>query len=318
MSVKTWNARAGLFSSSWNWLPSGAPVAGDGLTIQSGAAILANQTFGSASVRSTIGLTGPAGSNSSTLVLWNSTLVNVLVDNAAPSPAGPDYSPAKHGTVLAAGTVTNDGGTFEAGRGNLLFGGNSLDIVVTSGSTLINRGVIAVTPGNRMTITGYGGSTLENDGNIGAAGGGITIATHLTGTGDVRVSRGAQQSGNLELKAAVDAGQTFHITQTALQVDKPLSFLGVIDADPQQGGGAVWLEGLAAASWDVNGSSVEFFDAGGSMIDTLRLASPQEPSALAVYARPDPTYGSTVVVGVGRFFGPPNGTPTLPYHQATT
>lgn len=318
MSVKTWKAGAGLFSSPWNWSSSTAPVAGDSLTIQGGAAIIANQTFGSDGVRSTIGLTGPANSKSSMLVLWNSTLKNVLVGNAVPSPTGPDYRLAKHGTVLIAGTVTNDGGEFEAGKGDLLFGGNSLDIVVEPNSTLINKGVIAATPGNQMTITGYGGSTLENDGSIVAAGGGITIATHLTGTGDVRVSRGAHFSGNLELKDAVDAGQTFHVSLTALQVDKPLSFLGAIDADPQQGGGAVWLEGLGAASWDVNGSAVEFFDAGGSMIDALRLTTPQAPDALTVYARPDPTFGSTVVVGTGPFFGPPTGTPLLPYHHAAT
>ncbi len=93
---------------------------------------------------------------------------------------------------------------------------------------------------------------------------------------------------------------------------------GAIDADPQQGGGAVWLEGLGAASWDVNGSAVEFFDAGGSMIDALRLTTPQAPDTLTVYARPDPTFGSTVVVGTGPFFGPPTGTPLLPYHHAAT
>ncbi len=76
------------------------------------------------------------------------------------------------------------------------------------------------------------------------------------------------------------------------------------------------LEGLAAASWDVNGNSLEFLDAAGSVVDTLRLTTPQAPAMLAVYNEADPTYGNTMVVGASRFYGPPAGTPLLPYHSA--
>jgi len=100
-----------------------------------------------------------------------------------------------------------------------------------------------------------------------------------------------------------------------IQIDQPASFLGQIDGSLQQTG-VVQLEGLAAASWDVNGSSIEFFDGGGSVIDTLRLTTPQDPSTLAVYSEADPTYGNAVVVGSSRFLQPPTGTPLLPYHSA--
>ncbi len=117
----------------------------------------------------------------------------------------------------------------------------------------------------------------------------------------------------LELKDAVDAGQTFHISESALQVDQPASFLGQIDGNLQQYG-EVKLEGLAAASWDVNGNSLEFLDAAGSVVDTLRFTTPQDHAMLAVYNRADPTYGNTMVVGASRFYGPPAGTPFLPCH----
>jgi len=230
--------------------------------------------------------------------------------------SGLDYSPAKHGTIVVAGTVTNDGGQIEAGRGSLLFGGDSLDVTIAPGSTLINKGSIYASPGNQMTIGGDG-STLENDGTINAAGGSITISTHLTGTGDVSAGRGAQHSFQLELKGAVDAGQTFSIFEGTVQIDQPMSFLGQIDGSLQQTG-AVQLKGLAAASWDVNGSSIEFFDAGGSVVDTLRFIAPPDPTALAVYSMADPTYGNTVEVGSIHFYQPPKGTPLLPYHSATT
>jgi len=278
--------------------------------------MMVGQTFGSDSARSTIGLTGQAASDAPTLVVLDATLKNVLVDTASESP-GLDYSPAKHGTLVVAGTVTNDGGQIESGRGNLLFGGDSLDVTIAPGSTLINKGSIYASPGNQMTISGGDGSTLENDGTINAAGGSVTISTHLTGTGDVSAGRGAQQGPHLELKGAVDAGQTFHIFEGAIQVDQPLSFLGQIDGSLQQTG-AVLLEGLAAASWDLNGSAVEFFDAGGSVIDTLRLTAPADPSTLAVFSEANPTYGNTVVVGSSHFSQPPTGTPLLPYHSATT
>ena len=313
MSIKTWNVRFGLFSSATNWAPAEAPVAGDALVIQRGAAIIANQAFGSASARSTIGLVGQAVTDSPALVLWNATLNNVLVDNATPG-SSPDYGPAKHGTILVAGRVTNDGGTLEAGRGNLLFGGDSLSITLLQGATLINKGSLYASPGNQMTVAGGNGSVLENDGSINAAGGTITVSARLTGIGDVFVGRGAQHGANVELKAAVDAGQTFHIQQAGIQVDQPLSFLGTIDANLQQSG-TVKLEGLTAASWDVKGSAVELFDAHGSVIDSLRFTAPPDPAMLAVYSSPDPTYGSAVVISSSHL-GPPAGTPLLPYHAA--
>jgi len=323
MAVKNWNASFGLFSSHANWSPGGAPVAGDNLYVSSGVPILYNETFGAAGAPSRIGLTGTSASQPSELIAWNATLANVTLDNAPPAYTGPvgqqptDDLTGRHGVLVAGGTVTNDGGTIEAGRGNLFFSGNSLDIVLAPQSTLVNKGVIYASPGNTMAISGYDGSALENDGTMSAAGGRITVATELSGVGIVNVTRGPPGFGGfVELKAAVDAGQTFSLTQAAIQVDQPMSFLGQVALNAQQGGGRVALEGLPAQSWDVSGSAVEFFDAAGGVIDTLRLTTAPDPAALKVYTVPDATYGSVVSVSAGPGFSPPSTATVLPYHTA--
>lgn len=322
MSVKSWKAPVGLFSSARNWSPSEAPVAGDNLYIQSGTAVLFNTAFGSNDAKTSIGLTGPATDNSPQVIAYDVTLKNVDINNALPpyadqAPAG--YYDPKHGRLLVGGTVTNEGGTIFAVGNEPLVGRSSIDVTVAPGSTLINKGILGAGPGSTMTIAGYGGSTVENDGLIQSASGHVTISTPLTGTGTVAVSGGAgggSYSGNLELDAPAGDGQTFVLSRAVLQLDQPLSFMGQVDADPSHGGGKVELEGLSAASWDVNGSSVELFDAAGGLVDTLRFTAPQDAGALAVFATADPTHGSVVSVGSGRGFGAPTPDALLPYHTA--
>jgi len=320
MSVKNWNVRFGLFSSASNWSQSGTPVAGDDLFIKNGGAILFNQTFGSTESSSSIGLTSDTASAPSRLIVWNADLQKVTIDNAPASYTGQpdqkptDYNAGRHGYIDVGGRVTNDGGLIEAGRGDIVLPGNSLDIVVASGSTLINTGPIGATPGNTMAVTGSQDSTLENSGTVFSSGANVTISAHLTGSGDVNVNRGPGFSGSMEINAAVDAGQTFHLFRAALQIDQPLGFLGQIDSNTQ--GGRVTLEGLAATSWDISGSSVEFLNAAGSVVDTLRFTTPQASAALTVYSVPDATYGSAMAVNVGPGFGAPTSGSLLPYHTA--
>ena len=312
MAIKNWNAGFGLFSAGNNWSPDEAPAAGDKLYISDGAAILYDETFGSADAPSSIGLTGDDASQPSRLIAWNATLANVTLDNAPP---GADLTP-RHGAFVVAGTVLNDGGTIEAGRGNLLFPGNSLDIALAPFSTLINTGTISATPGNTMDITGSWGSALENDGRIVAAGGTVTVSSDLTGVGSVEVSSGPPGFGGfLELGAGADAGQTASLSRAALQIDQPARFLGQVALSPQRGGGRVTLEGLAAQSWDVSGNAVEFFDADGAVVNTLRLLTPPDPAALTVYTLPDATYGTAVALTAGPGFAPPSSATLLPYHD---
>lgn len=322
MSVKSWKASVGLFSSARNWSPSEAPVAGDNLYIQSGAAVLFNRTFGSDDTKTSIGLIGPATDNSPQVIAYNVTFKNVDINNISPPDTGqePATPPGpKHGRLFVGGTVTNEGGSISTVSNEGFGGRNSIDITVAPGSTLINKGTIAVNVGSTMTITGYGGSTVENDQLIQCASGDLTISTHLTGTGTIGVSGGAlggSYGGSLEIDAAVDAGQTVRLSRAVLQLDQPLSFMGQVNVSPSSGGGRVDLEGLSAASWDVNGSSVEFFDAAGGLVSTLRFTTPQDPGALAVFATTDPTYGSVVSVGSGGGFGAPTPDALLPYHTA--
>ena len=315
MADKNWDATVGLFSSADNWTPNGAPAAGDRLYIPSGTALLFNTAFGSPDTPSSIGLTSASASQPSRLVAWNVTLTNVTLDNA-PAPASGQSGgyAGQSGALVVGGEVTNDGGLIEAGRGNLLLPGNSLDIVVAPYSTLVNKGSVGATPGNTMAISGYDGSALENDGAVFAAGGTVTVGTDLTGVGSVNLSKGPPGFGGfVEVQAAVDAGQTFNLSYGAgLQIDQPMRFLGSVSLQ----GGQVSLEGLSAQSWDENGSVIDLFDASGSVIDTLSLAAPQDPSSLKVAVAPDPTYGSVVSVGTLPFFSPPSNGTLLPYHTA--
>ncbi len=322
MTAKNWNASYGLFSSGANWTPGGAPAPGDTLDVPSGVPILFNQTFGSASVASSIGLTSTDASQPSKLVAWNTTLTNVTINNT-PFYSGPvgqwpaNYTTPRHGVLLVGGTTTNDGGTITSERyvitGQPIYD-NSLDIVVAPQSTLINKGSINAGLEDTTTVSGYGGSALENDGRILANGGKVTISTDLTGTGSVEASGGSRSPGSLELGAAVDAGQTINLTFGSLQIDQPASFLGQVAL----GRGGVVLEGLQAQSWDLSGNAMEFFDAAGAVIDTLRLATPTDPATLNVYATSNATYGSAVSVNHG-FFGPGQSDTTpvlLPYYTA--
>ncbi len=334
MAAKNWNMSYGLFSSGANWTPGGAPVAGDNLYISGGVPILFNQTFGSAAVRSSIGLSSADASQPSRLVAWNTTLTNVTIDNNpppvldtnGPPPAG--YTAGRHGVLIVGGTTTNDGGTIMAGRGNLYTGqplyGNSLDILIAPQSTLVNKGNIVAgqNPSNTMTVSGYEGSALENDGRITVSSGKITISTDLTGTGTVEVTSGSSRSsgGSLELGGAVDAGQTINITSGTLQIDQPASFLGqvALTQDRVFGGGEITLEGLDADSWDLSGNAMEFFDGAGTVIGTLRLITPTDPATLKVYETSNATYGSAVSVSYGAFGpGQSDTTPVLlPYHNS--
>lgn len=329
MTAKIWNMSYGLFPSGANWTPGGAPAAGDNFYVSGGTPVLFNQTFGSAAVRSSIGLTSTDASQPSRLVAWNTTLTNVMIDNnppPIPNPVGPPpagYTTGRHGVLVVGGTTTNDGGTIMAGRGYLYSGqplsGNSLDILIAPQSTLINKGTIVAGPtgGNTMTVSGYGGSALENDGHILVNSGKVTISTDLTGTGSVEVTSGSSHSasGSLELGAAVDAGQTINITFGSLQIDQPASFLGQVALG--SGSGAVTLKGLQAESWDLSGNALEFFDAAGAVIGTLRLATPTDPASLRVYETSNATYGSAVSVSYG-LLGPSQSDTTpvlLPYHN---
>lgn len=323
MSTKNWGGGNGLFQSDYNWVPSEAPAAGDNLYIQSGISILFNDAFGSADARSSIGLIGDDANNPPLLVLWNATLTNVAIDNAPPPYTGPaDQAPAdysRHGELIVGGVVTNDGGVIQAGRVSGPPVRSSLDIVIAPGSTLVNNGLLEAGPFSTMSIVGYDESTLQNDQLVQAGGGKLTISAHLTGTGTVAATSAFASSaqGNVELQAAVDAGQTFRLSQATMQIDQPLSFQGGIQTSRGQGGGAVTLEGLSAASWDINDNTVELFDAGGSIVDTLRFTTPQDATTLAVFTKPDATYASSIVVGTiitpNFIYGNPAPGSLLPY-----
>lgn len=322
MSMKTWDGRFGLFQSPYDWSPNEAPAAGDNLYISSGLSIIFNDTYGSPDARSSIALVGMNADSAPQLVALNVTFTNVVIDNAPPTYTGPDdqrpadYYAPRYGSVFVIGTVVNDGGAIIAGRANNYLGIGNLDVTIAPGSTLINQGSLIATPQSALRIIASDSSTLENDQGISANGGRITIGAHLTGRGDVSASGGlgGGVTGAVELQAAVDAGQTFHLSRGVLQVDQPFSFMGQVDTSLQQGGGRVILEGITAASWDVNGNTVELFDAGGATVDTLQFTKPQDLALLQVYVAPDATYGSAVSLSLG--FGPPVNGSLLPYYTA--
>lgn len=319
MSVKSWNGSTGFFQTAGYWSPTGAPTPGDELYIGSSRTILAGGAFGSASVRTSFHLIGNTAADTPTLVLRNVRLTKVAVSEAPPLYMGPydgappGYYLPRHGIIQIIGTVMNDGGSIEAGRNDRI-GGGSLDIAMQGRATLINTGSLGSVVYNRLTISGAHGGSLENRGTIDATGGPVIISAHLTGVGGVNVNNaGVGLASSVEIDAAVDAGQTFHLHRGLLQLDKPLSFLGQVDIDAQ-GGGAVRLEGLDPASWNAVGDIVKFFDNAGRTIDTLRFIAPQNSTTLTVYVTPDVKYGAAVNIVNTHPFGVPTGGTVLPYN----
>lgn len=322
MSVKQWNNAAGSFMASVNWSSASAPVVGDNLYLRSGTALLAHQTFGSAAALTTIGLIGDTAAGAPMLVLQDVTLKNVKLSEAPAHYQGPvsgsppGYYAAKYGAVAIKGSVTIDGGMVEGGRDSL---GPStvLKIVLDPGAVLINKGTLAAFPSGELTISGAGAGRVENDGSINDLGGKVTISTHLTGVGSISTSNsgGGGYSGSVEIKAAVDAGQTFHISRGSLQVDQPISFMGKVDLGVPQLAGTVRLEGINAASWDVKGSLLELFSAAGAVIGSLQFTTPQSQASLVVGNLADATYGHTVSITASQPSGPASTSlSVLPYH----
>lgn len=323
MSVKHWNNATGSFMASLNWSSVSAPVVGDNLYLQSGTALLAHRAFGSAAALTTIGLIGDTAAGAPVLVLQDVTLKNVKLSEAPPhyqGPVGgspPGYYAAKFGKIAIKGSVINDGGMIEGGRDSL-GPSTSLSIVLDPGAALINKGTLAALPSGQLTISGAGAGRVENDGSINALGGRVLVSTHLTGVGSISTSNsgGGGYSGSVEIKAAVDAGQTFHISQGSLQVDQPISFLGKVDLGVPQLAGTVRLEGLNAASWDVKGSLLELFNTTGAKIGSLQFTTPQSRATLVVSSLADATYGHTVSVTASHPSGPASTSlSVLPYYS---
>lgn len=322
MSVKIWKTTTGSFMTALNWSSATAPLAGNDLYMQTGTAILVNRTFGSAAALTTIGLIGATAATAPMLVLQDVTLKNVKLSEAPPHYTGPvsgsppGYYSAKFGTVSIKGNVTNDGGMIEGGRDSLGPSTN-LKIVLNAGAALINKGTLAALPSGQLTIMAQGVGRVENDGTINAAGGKVTISAHLTGVGSATTSSagGGGFSGGIEVNAAVDAGQTFHISQGSLQIDQPASFLGKVDLGVPHLAGTVRLETLNAASWDMKGSLFELFNAAGATIGSLQFTTPQSQATLAVSTLADATYGHAVSITASHPSGPASTSPSvLPYH----
>lgn len=322
MSIKNWNAATGSFMAPLNWSSTNAPIAGDNLYLQSGIAILAHRTFGSAAALTTIGLIGATAASAPVLVLQDVTLKNVKLSEAPPHYQGPvegsppGYYAAKFGMIWIKETVTNDGGMIEGGRDSL-GPATSLKILLNPGAALINKGTLAAFPGGQLTISGSGSGKVENDGSINALGGKITISTHLTGVGSTSTSTsgGGGYSGSIEINAAVDAGQTFHISQGSLQIDQPLKFFGKVDLGVPQLAGTVRMEALDAASWDVKGSMLELFNAAGAAIGSLQFTTPQTQATLVVSNLADAAYGHAVSITASHPSGPASTSlNVLPYH----
>ena len=295
--MKFWNGSDGGFRSGHNWSPGGAPEAGDSLSIADGTAMLRGGSFGSADARTTIHLTGDADQPASLLVA-NATLTNVAIDEVTGIPG--DYA-AKTGILVIKGQVVNDGGSFVA-EGNVAVG-HVLDIEMQPHARLVNDGVIAADPAASLNIDGSD-ARVENDGTIGAYGGTVTIASRVTGTGDVISTDGMILGGRIEFESGVGAGQTVHIERGAVQIDAPQSFLGSLDLPAYSGFAS--LEGLNAASWATDGSLLELFDRSGALADTVRLTPQASPVDLKVSAITDPTYGSGVLISAA-----PPGQPSI-------
>ena len=306
--LKNWTGSDGGFRHGDNWLPSGTPAAGDELIIAEGTARLRGGSFGSADASTIIHLAGNTD-QPATLLVANATLTDVAIDEGNGTPG--DSSPHT-GTLVIKGHVVNEGGSFLAagnGPGHANNGGNVLDIEMQPRASLVNDGQIAAFPGASLNIDG-GDGRVVNDGTIAADGGTVTIASRVTGTGDIVSSEGQLLGGRVELESGVGAGQTVHLERGTVQIDEPQSFLGSLDV-PAYSGFAT-LEGVDAASWATNGSLLELFNGSGALADTVRLTPQANPVDLKVSAITDPTFGAGVSVTAVPPGAPYNGPNLLP------
>jgi hypothetical protein len=309
---RSWLGYAGTFFGSWDWSPYGAPVAGDDLLIANGGiAYLGYAFFGSDAVPTSIALTGDA-THTAHLSVYNAVLQGVTVDNVT-GVAG-DYAP-RIGTVTVTGWVVLDvkSGIYAAGN---VPNGDAMNIDLALGSTLINHGGIGAAARDAMTIAGSSVSALENDGVINAGGGAVTIATNVTGTGDIYAQENAITGGFVELKGAVGAGQTVHIHRGTVQVDQPQRFLAPVDLPISSG--YLALEHLDATSWSVQGGLLALFNASGGLVDTVKL-TPEVAVAgvtaeLQLSSFVSPTYGRGIGVTIVAVVNQNGVAPTPPTH----
>jgi len=253
MTTKTFrDVNNGKAGDSNNWTPSGTPMPGDTLFMQSGSTMfLGSEGGGLAGNTLTLGIAQTSsnyyfdlapGAVLATTTAASSTInATVNVEYQATATLGQSYPSTANYTVNLA-------------SGAMLKGGYNMAL---DGS---------------MTMNAAAGSVFENDGN--SINDGTTAIINVDVVGGGSFTDGVAQShlGALEFGKSVAATETVNLMgdqvrgNVTLTVDNPKDFHAAVTLFD----GTITLKGLTADSYNFSNNTLTLYDAGAA-IDTLRL-----------------------------------------------
>lgn len=205
---------------------------GDALVVRSGATVIAegNQLAGVDVNLNGTGSYGPMLNGAANLTLSSATIGSLAV-TYDPNAGAPDFNSGHLGHLDVFGQTTIAGSTTIGGGRPV--GPGFLDAYVHGSDGILTLHGAVLGGASILTINGDYGSAVENDGNINIQGGAntgtVTILDNLQGTGTI--TGGADfgtDTASIRLGGDVGTGQTINLTQTNLQLDKPISFQGTL------------------------------------------------------------------------------------------
>lgn len=225
--LQTWFGGTGNFQDPGNWSPPGPPETTNTLIINAGTAVARDITITNPLIRLGSPTTTP------TLVLDDATLAstNTIAEQSTTFVPG---EPPLNAEIQAVGKVYDDG--------TLVVGATTIPIIAFPAHMTVDLAQRTVFElGSGASWFSQFGSTLDvnapdhgarfvNDGDIQALGGTVVMDVAVSGHGtfDVRVDETKFETGILEFKDRVGAGQTVRLSDGLLKLDDPKGFHAAI------------------------------------------------------------------------------------------
>lgn len=318
MATKTWNGGAGNYRTGSNWSPSGVPVAGDTVIIQSGAAAIASGTIDGNFLR--FGSNDP---NAPAKLLIGSVTFGAG-ERIFAYDAGEDRSGTnRYSEIDVIGRLTNDG-TIAVGLG-IRNRPSSSEISLSYGATLVNNGTIEVGNLGNLRIDGSQGARVVNNGAINTTGGEgrIVINAPLTGYGVIDFHEDESSSGTVEINNSVGVGQTVDMggnenTDNAhvplgfghLVLDKPLQFLGTVN-NFNDVAEDITLAGVHATGESYGANGWLTVSDGSDIVARLHLVSNLQTYSTSSFDISNTAAGAVISIPYGRTGGHVDGVSIL-------
>ena len=218
------------------------PGAGSSITLTGAATVTATQSLDGY----TVALEGSEIANAPTIAATSA----IFGGHLAMTVAGAG-SAARYGSLRAIGNDVNNG-TLST-RAGTIGGAATLSVAISGapGATgtlaagvLTNAGKIDAEAGSTVNIVGTTGSTLVNSGSL-VANGMIFLGTTVSGTGKIIVGAASNAAG-LEVQGALPAGQSVLLDAGTLTIDNLSSFHATVSGFNTHG--RIVLKGVNAAT----------------------------------------------------------------------